>query len=49
MRKVEFLLNRDCKAGYGLDWPPVSSDREVPQRAAPAARLVNFAWKVTPV
>ena len=29
-----------------LDWPPVLSDRGVPQRAVPAARLVNFAEKV---
>ena len=39
-----------CTENYAcdyLDWPPVLSDREIPQTAAPAARLVNFAEKVT--
>ena len=30
------------QAGIIVDWPPVLSDREVPQRAGPVARLVNF-------
>ena len=34
---------------FSVDWHPVSSDLKVPQSAAPAVRLVNFAEKVTPV
>ena len=33
-------------AGMDVGWPPVLNDCEVPQRAGPAERLVNFAQKV---
>ena len=40
----DFMPSVDPQCG-----PPVSSDRKVPHRAAPAARLENFAEKITPV
>ena len=46
------LKNWNCLhllIAFLFDWPPVSSDPEVPQRAMPVARLVNFTYKVTPL
>ena len=43
MRFPAFIIG----ATWLIERRPVSSDREVPQRAAPTARLVNFAGKVT--
>ena len=40
--------NENC-GSLVTDWLPVSSDCQVSQRAALAGRLVNFAWKVTPL